>query len=245
MCSPSINAKGNKMNQKIVIDFERNKNIIKNTSKNISKNNSKTPKKSIHKKKDKKESGDLVLSTPSFHSKSPTQIPNKSFNDFGKGNSDDSLYSLSSDSPPKKKGFFSFKKREKVDEIAKLESDVNEKMELLRKKIEEKKILQEKKILEEEQKRKDLNKKESSSDSLLYISNQRISKVLTFPKKSSDSSDSFDIPLLPFDIEGYKCPKCSSKMKKKWVKRHDKIYIQTIKCKNKECRFEKELRLKI
>jgi NADH pyrophosphatase NudC (nudix superfamily) len=164
-------------------------------------------------KKDKKSGGLLRL----FHKKSAIIIPSQ---------------------PP-----ILPEKVEESDEVAILENEIRQKLELIKQKQEEKrlKIEKEKKDIEEEKKRIELEKIDEKKKA-----KKLPKKIICKTESTNDFNNLEELSLIPKNIGTAKfCEKCGSKMKKKWVKMNGNIYTQQFTCKNKNCRNIKLLEIKI
>jgi len=146
---------------------------------------------------------------------------------------------------------------EESDEVAVLENEIKQKMELIKQKQEEKrlKIVEEKKKIIEEKKKIEKEKKDKEKlekEKLVEISTKgklkkgmsssgiKIEQVIQDPEQFVNLDE---IELIPDDISIKLCPKCNSKMKKKWVKSDGNFLIQEFICKNKLCKNEIKLEI--
>lgn len=115
---------------------------------------------------------------------------------------------------------------EEIDDIKQLEKEIKEK----------KKILKIKKQKEEEEKLKQIEAEQKRvTDEINAIKN----KEVQIPQEIKDIEE---VELNFMDNESLKfCPICKSKIKRKAVKKDGFTLTQLLKCKNKECKWEKDL----
>jgi len=242
--------------QKNIVKIDFDKISSKKSFKKLPKSN--VPSKIISNEKIEVGSQENNQVSLSFPESSPVQTQKKGKKVFGR---------LATFFKPKPKNVINnqssntFKKVEKPveesDEVAVLENEIKQKMELIKQKQEEKqkKIEEEKNRIKEEVKKAEQEKakrEKLEKEKLVEISTKgklkegmsvsgiKIAEIMQEPQQFVNLDE---IELIPDDLSIKLCPKCNSKMKRKWVKSDGNFLMQEFICKNKLCKNEIKLEI--